>query len=53
MKDSNHLQHVLQELYTEFEEKGFIACDSVGVENYSRKIQVERLAELVKTLPAC
>lgn len=53
VKDSNHLQQVLQELYTEFEEKGFIACDSVGVENYSRKIQVERLAELVKNLPAC
>jgi hypothetical protein len=40
----------LQELYTEFEEKGLIACDSVGVENYSRKIQVERLAELVKEI---
>lgn len=50
VKDSNHLQQVLQELYTEFEEKGFIACDSVGVENYSRKIQVERLAELVKEI---
>ena len=48
VKDSHHLQQVLQELYTEFEEKGFIACDSVGVENYSRKIQVEKLAELVK-----
>jgi glycosyltransferase involved in cell wall biosynthesis len=50
VKDSHHLQQVLQELYTEFEEKGFIACDSVGVENYSRKIQVERLAELVKEI---
>ena len=53
VKDSNHLQEVLQELYTEFEEKGFIACDSVGVENYSRKIQVEKLAELVKNISSC
>jgi hypothetical protein len=50
VKDSHHLQQVLQELYAEFEEKGFIACDSIGVENYSRKIQVERLAELVKEI---
>jgi hypothetical protein len=39
---------VLQELYTEFEEKVFITCDSIGVEKYSRKIQVEKLAELVR-----
>jgi hypothetical protein len=41
---------VLKELYTEFEEKGFIACDSISVEKYSRKIQVEKLAELVKEI---
>ena len=48
MKDAAHLKEVLKELYTEFEEKGFIACDSIGVEKYSRKIQVEKLAELIK-----
>lgn len=53
VKDAHHLQYVLQELHTEFEEKGFIACDSVGVVNYSRKIQVEKLAELVKNMTAC
>lgn len=48
VKDSNHLLQVLGELYAEFEKNGFIACDSVGVEKYSRKIQVEKLAEIVK-----
>jgi glycosyltransferase involved in cell wall biosynthesis len=50
VQDSNHLKQVLQDLYAEFEEKGFIACDSVGVENYSRKIQVEKLAGIVKKM---
>jgi hypothetical protein len=48
VKDAAHLKEVLKELYLEFEEKGFIACDSIGVEKYSRKIQVEKLAELIK-----
>jgi len=52
VKDVEHLKEVLKELYAEFEEKGFIACDSVGVEKYSRKIQVEKLAELIKGLAA-
>jgi len=50
VKDSEHLLTVLQELYTEFQATGQIACDSHGVEKYSRKIQVERLAELIKGL---
>ncbi len=48
VKDAAHLKEVLKELYAEFETKGFIACDSVGVEKYSRKIQAEKLAALVK-----
>jgi hypothetical protein len=32
------------------EEKGFITCDSVGVENYSRRIQLEKLVELIKEI---
>lgn len=47
VKDSEHLLEVLNDLYKEFEEKGQVACNSVGVERYSRKIQVEKLAELV------
>jgi len=48
VKDSAHLLTVLEELYAEFQATGQIACDSHGVEKYSRKIQVERLAELIK-----
>jgi len=48
VKDSAHLLIVLEELYAEFQATGQIACDSHGVEQYSRKIQVERLAELIK-----
>jgi glycosyltransferase involved in cell wall biosynthesis len=47
VKDSAHLLEVLNELYQEFKSSGEIACHSIGVENYSRKIQVEQLAELV------
>jgi glycosyltransferase involved in cell wall biosynthesis len=50
VKDSIHLLTVLEELYTEFQATGQIACDSHGVEQYSRKIQVEKLAEVIKAL---
>lgn len=50
VQDATHLKRVLEELYAEFEENGFINCDSVGVEKYSRKIQVEKLAEIVKSI---
>ncbi len=50
VKDSKHLMEVLDELNKEFSETGQIACHSTGVENYSRKIQVEKLAEIVKGL---
>lgn len=50
VKDSQHLLEVLNDLNKEFNETGQIACHSSGVENYSRKIQVEKLAEIVKGL---
>lgn len=48
VRDSIHLLEILDELYAEFQESGQIKCDSIAVENYSRKIQVEKLAELIK-----
>lgn len=48
VKDTAHLKEVLKDLFEEFQSTGQIACNSVGVENYSRKIQVEKLAEIVK-----
>jgi len=50
VKDSNHLMSVLHDLYNEFEKNKSIACNSTGVENYSRKIQVEILANLLKKI---
>jgi hypothetical protein len=38
---------VLEELYVEFGATGKIACNSIGVENYSHQKQVEKLAELI------
>ena len=52
VKDSAHLLTVLEELYAEFQATGQIACDSHGVEQYSRKIQVEKLAEVIKAIAA-
>ena len=48
VKDTAHLMEVLKELYEEFQTTGQIACKSSGVEKYSRKIQVEKLAKLIK-----
>jgi glycosyltransferase involved in cell wall biosynthesis len=50
VRDSEHLLKVLEELYAEFQQTGQIACDSFGVENYSRKIQVEKLAKMINQL---
>lgn len=50
VRDSAHLLEVLKDLYDEFQATGQIACDSIGVEKYSRKIQVEKLAELIKSI---
>jgi hypothetical protein len=50
VKDANHLLDVLGELHQEFENTGSIACNSHGIEKYSRKIQVEKLAELLASI---
>src|SRR5690554_369994 len=50
VEDESHLQEVFKELVAEFKEKGRIDCNSVGSENYFRKIQVEKLAEIIKSI---
>ena len=52
VKDSQHLSQVLHYLYVESQATGQIACNSHDVEQYSRKIQVERLAEIIKGIAA-
>ena len=51
VKDAEHLKKVLNDFYAEFEARGFVSCDSVDTEKYSRKIQVRNLMEIInKTL---
>jgi len=49
-ENATHLKQLLDELHQEFLEKGKIECASTGVENYSRKIQVKKLADIVQSL---
>lgn len=48
IKDASHLQEKLNELYDEFLEKGYIQCNTINAENYSRKHQIKQLAEIIK-----
>lgn len=47
IRDKQHFKEALKELYAEFERTGEISCDSRNEENYSRKIQVRRMAEVI------
>lgn len=46
--DKTHLKEVLFNLYNEFVEKGTIECNSINTEQFSRKIQSKKLAELIQ-----
>jgi len=50
VQNSIHLIEIIGELYNEFQTNKCIACESNGIEKYSRKIQVQNLAQLVKNL---
>ena len=50
VENENQLLSVLEELYHEFDTTSQIACDSVHVENYSRKIQVKQLASIIHSM---
>lgn len=49
-KDAKHLYQILEQLYAEFCEKGYIECNTINAEKYSRKYQVEKLAEIIKDI---
>ena len=49
VENSQGLYSVLESLYKEFKENGFIACNSTGIEKYSRRLQTKKLADLIKT----
>ncbi len=50
VRDNQHLFEVLDKLWKEFKEDGKIACNSTGTERYSRKIQTEKLAQIIQQL---
>jgi len=50
VKDSEHLYEVLNDLCNEFEEKAYIECQTVGAENYSRKVQTKKIVGVLKNI---
>lgn len=50
IENSSILFNELVKLQDEFDENGKIECNSVDIENYSRKIQVKKLADIIKSL---
>ena len=50
VKDVSHLQVVLTSLRAEFLQTGNIACDSRDIDQFSRRIQAERLASQIKSI---
>lgn len=50
VKDKNELLEILPKLFEEFQQSGKIECHTHDFEQYSRKMQSEKLADLVKTI---
>lgn len=50
VQNSEHLKSVLKQLNEELKTNGFISCQSVNVEAFSRVRQAERLAGIVKNV---
>lgn len=50
VKNSKELINLLNQLYEEFSANGYIHCNTIDVENYSRKNQTKNLAEIIKKI---
>jgi glycosyltransferase involved in cell wall biosynthesis len=50
VEDAKHLEVVLQDLYSEFTRHGHIECNSINTDQFSRKIQAQRLVEVIKNI---
>ncbi|MBI3520967.1 MAG: hypothetical protein HY062_16630 [Bacteroidetes bacterium] len=48
LKDASHLLKKLEELYKEFLSNGYITCNTIDADKYSRKYQVKKMAEIIK-----
>lgn len=49
-KNAEHLKELLEVFYMELKKYGFISCNSINTEQFSRKIQTQKLAELIKDI---
>lgn len=47
IKNSEHLANVMEKLFVELSDKGYIKCDSVNIEQYSRKYQTKKMTEII------
>lgn len=50
VENEENLLIAINDLYREFEINKKIECNSINVENYSRKIQVKKLAEIIRSI---
>ncbi|MEI6346630.1 MAG: N-acetyl sugar amidotransferase [Bacteroidota bacterium] len=50
VQDASHLLNLLNDLYLEFNQNGFIKCNTINAEQYSRKAQTGELAKIIKEL---
>jgi hypothetical protein len=50
IKDPNHLKESLHIFLTEHKEKGFIKCNSINIDEFSRKNQTGKLAEIISNI---
>lgn len=50
VNDSSQLPSVLNDLYAEFQQNGFITCNSQNIEQYSRRHGAKMLADIVKNI---
>ena len=50
VKDSTHLRTTLIDFYKEFQKNGYIECNSIDSEQYSREIQVKKMSAIISEL---
>jgi hypothetical protein len=48
VKDQIELKQILLDLIQEFKEQSYISCETKNIDNYSRKFNVKRLADIIR-----
>lgn len=50
VKDPEELSQLLDRIYLEFQNKGYVECNSENIEKYSRKIRAEEFCKIINKL---